>query len=93
MAFRMTTHLPYRFAQLPDDDLTTDAAGTEHWLWERSTIRVGRIKPLGQAVSAADIEIEKMVDYYDKFFELSWPEKWTNLVRLSHLGAHNAERS
>ena len=53
--------------------------GIHQWLWERETLRLGRFK-----IEARHYEIEgqinQMIDEYDEYCSLAWPEEWEDLV-------------
>ena len=53
--------------------------GTDTWLWERRTLRLFRVK-LRLAESELFMQINDMVDLYNKLTEFSWPEDWPSDV-------------
>ncbi|KJA22136.1 hypothetical protein HYPSUDRAFT_215946 [Hypholoma sublateritium FD-334 SS-4] len=63
------------FARLKNEN------GTDRWLWERETLRIGRIKI--EEKYEINAQINAMIKEYDDHFTLAWPTEWKNIDDVS----------
>ena len=61
----------------PQNPILHPQPGTEFWLWERLTIRVGRVQT---KLPGHGEEIDNMLAFYDDVMKPVWCENWLDIV-------------